>query len=406
MLRSVLALALVLAASAELVTFHSQDQERPSGGAQHKNFFLFGTEGTVKPRAAGFVSRLELRPALAVARPVPGLEALLGPRFYVNAGGVDASLGPVPPLGGLFSSASERREAERQTSWLEQQLNLLEGFQAALQAVQPRARHCGDIGFGRAAAPRDDLPAMVSYLATSRFGPALLSTYARQAQELDEDEDEDGDSEQVEVAFEEGDDAGPIEGAWGTGDYIQDDGTLVEAEEALGAPQTGLFFVTRAQAALPAEPRGATWVLPGGHGPVNWSWQSEDGTPNYGLAVFLALAAACTAVWASLAGQLVGAFRASPRPAVPAVVVPLAGPPAPKGGKVWQAPVKVFKPYEQAPLLEPLAPEKASDYDDMPALIDDFSGVGMPRMVEVVAPPLGQVWEDPQFRYEPLKTHP
>ena len=62
------------------------------------------------------MSRLELRPAFA-ARPVPGLEALLGPRFYVNAGGPDVSLAPVQPLGGLFSSVSERREAERQTSW-------------------------------------------------------------------------------------------------------------------------------------------------------------------------------------------------------------------------------------------------------------------------------------------------
>ena len=94
----------------------AQDRERPSGSAQQQTFFLFGSAGSAKPRAAGFVSRFELRPAFA-ARPVPGLEALLGPRFYVNAGGVDAPLAPVPPLGGLFSSASERREAERQTSW-------------------------------------------------------------------------------------------------------------------------------------------------------------------------------------------------------------------------------------------------------------------------------------------------
>lgn len=93
-----------------------QDQERPSGSAQHQTFFLFGSAGSAEPRAAGFVSRLELRPAFA-ARPVPGLEALLGPRFYVNAGGVDAPLAPVQPLGGLFSSGSERREADRQTSW-------------------------------------------------------------------------------------------------------------------------------------------------------------------------------------------------------------------------------------------------------------------------------------------------
>ena len=94
----------------------AQDQEGPSGSAQHSTFFLLGSAGSAEPRAAGFVSRFELRPAFA-ARPVPGLEALLGPRFYVNAGGVDAPLAPVQPLGGLFSSASERREAERQTSW-------------------------------------------------------------------------------------------------------------------------------------------------------------------------------------------------------------------------------------------------------------------------------------------------
>ena len=44
--------------------------------------------------------------------------------------------------------------------------------------------------------------------------------------------------------------------------------------------------------------------------------QLDEGTPNYGLAVFLALAVACTAVWASLAGQLVAAFQAAPRGAL------------------------------------------------------------------------------------------
>jgi len=100
---------------AQAAARRAQDTERPSGGAQHRTFFLFGPAGA-QPRAAGFVSRLELRPALAL-RPVAGLEQLLGPRFYVNAGGLDARLAPVPSLGGLFSSVSERREAERQTSW-------------------------------------------------------------------------------------------------------------------------------------------------------------------------------------------------------------------------------------------------------------------------------------------------
>ena len=63
---------------------------------------------------------------------------------------------------------------------LEQQLNLLEGVQAALQ-VQPRVHHCGGTGHNWAPARRDDLPAMVSYLAASRFGPALLSSTMRQA---------------------------------------------------------------------------------------------------------------------------------------------------------------------------------------------------------------------------------
>lgn len=66
---------------------------------------------------------------------------------------------------------------------LEQQLNLLEGFQAALQ-VQPRVHHCGGAGHNWAPARRDDLPAMVSYLAASRFGPALLSSTMRQATPL------------------------------------------------------------------------------------------------------------------------------------------------------------------------------------------------------------------------------
>ena len=50
-----------------------------------------------------------------------------------------------------------------------------------------------------------------------------------QAQELDDEEDEDSDGdeeEMVEVELEEGDDAGPIEGAWGTEEYIQDDSAL------------------------------------------------------------------------------------------------------------------------------------------------------------------------------------
>ena len=70
----------------------------------------------------------------------------------------------------------------RSSAWrrLEQQLNLLEGFQAALQ-VQPRVRHCGGAGHNWVArAPRRPA-AMVSYLAASRFGPALLSSTMRQA---------------------------------------------------------------------------------------------------------------------------------------------------------------------------------------------------------------------------------
>lgn len=117
----------------------AQDQERPSGSAQQQTFFLFGSAGSAEPRAAGFVSRLELRPAFA-ARPVPGLEALLGPRFYVNAGGVDAPLAPVQPLGGLFSSASERREAERQTSWCAAGASV--GFRGLLAPRALAVRRC------------------------------------------------------------------------------------------------------------------------------------------------------------------------------------------------------------------------------------------------------------------------
>ena len=47
-----------------------------------------------------------------------------------------------------------------------------------------------------------------------------------------------------------------------------------QAEEALGMPQTGLFFVTRARTP-PGEPQDATWVLPGVNKPVNWSWQAR-----------------------------------------------------------------------------------------------------------------------------------
>lgn len=57
--------------------------------------------------------------------------------------------------------------------------------------------------------------------------------------------------------------------------------------------------------------------------------QLDDGTPNYGLGVFLALAVACTAVWASLAGQLVRTFRTAPAPWSP----PAAAPPAPPAAK-------------------------------------------------------------------------
>ena len=45
----------------------------------------------------------------------------------------------------------------------------------------------------------------------------------RQAQELDEGEEEDDDAE--DAVFEEDDDAGPIEGAWGTGEWVEDDGS-------------------------------------------------------------------------------------------------------------------------------------------------------------------------------------
>ena len=37
----------------------------------------------------------------------------------------------------------------------------------------------------------------------------------------------------VEVELEEDDDAGPIEGAWGTDEYIQDDSTLEVGSRAM-----------------------------------------------------------------------------------------------------------------------------------------------------------------------------
>lgn len=69
--------------------------------------------------------------------------------------------------------------------------------------------------------------------------------------------------------------------------------------------------------------------------------QLDDGTPNYGLAVFLALAVACTAVWASLAGQLVAAFQAAPRAPFSFAAAASRKPSPPKGGSVWLAPEKV-----------------------------------------------------------------
>ncbi len=52
----------------------------------------------------------------------------------------------------------------------------------------------------------------------------------------------------------------------------------MQAEEALGAPQTGLFFMARATAAAP-DARRATWVAPGAGGPVNWSLWVRPGPP-------------------------------------------------------------------------------------------------------------------------------
>ena len=57
-----------------------------------------------------------------------------------------------------------------------------------------------------------------------------------------------------------------------------------QTDEALGSPQTGLFFVTRAR--MPqGEPNAATWVLPGVNKPVNWSWQVRD-VADYGVIGF------------------------------------------------------------------------------------------------------------------------
>ncbi len=69
--------------------------------------------------------------------------------------------------------------------------------------------------------------------------------------------------------------------------------------------------------------------------------QLDDGTPNYGLAVFLALAVACTAVWASLAGQLVAAFQAAPRAPFFSTAAASCKPSPPKGGRPWLAAEKV-----------------------------------------------------------------
>ena len=50
---------------------------------------------------------------------------------------------------------------------------------------------------------------------------------------------------------------------------------IVQAEETLGVPQSGLFYLPRGQPAGPGEARPAAWALPGAGGPVNWSLQAR-----------------------------------------------------------------------------------------------------------------------------------
>ncbi len=63
----------------------------------------------------------------------------------------------------------------------------------------------------------------------------------RQAQDLGEGEEEEDEAE--DAVFEEDDDAGPIEGAWGTGEWVEDDGSDLDQV----CPTLACVFQSRVQ---------------------------------------------------------------------------------------------------------------------------------------------------------------
>ncbi|KAK9805182.1 hypothetical protein WJX72_004362 [[Myrmecia] bisecta] len=267
------------------------------------------------------------------------------PRIVGMVQSYEAQREGAPAFTSLFSSGASQ---SGWTMWMDDQMDLLESLHSVLFGAPPcnvRMSQLEDYADSFTDAPYS---ALLAHMAKSRFGPAVLSVYAQQAQ-ADDDVDDDVDQTSDSSAVLAGPTALP---GWGTSEaqlqtlratyalpaFLLDDGqdtssdassaselSDVAAAEVQLAVASGIQFPVTASVSgsksasermkfpVTASVSGsgsaseqmnllgeASLFKQGRPEDIDWGFQGDDGCVNWGMVVFVVLSAACCAVWFSL----------------------------------------------------------------------------------------------------------
>ncbi|CAL8472256.1 g11798 [Coccomyxa elongata] len=337
-MRSLLLLLLVAAAGSCHAGFISiLSQGLPQGGTL---YILGGQQTDSQPRTSGMFSRIQLTP--------------MNVQFQGDSAAQAFSSVFTDRRSSLFDSAI--------SSWMDQQLAALDSLQSmddtapSMKMPCPRARAAA----AAATASQANLPDVLAYMASSRFGPAMLSSIAQQSvTESDGEADDygyyDSDSEDVDGA-DLADEMAGFDAA-GMGEYTPQVVTsgyaseqpVFQEESMEGFATDGRGFYSSMLAEEDDEVQDFPASLAPGQviseddGP-SWFFVLDDGTINWGFILFLLLGAAVLGLWFHICRSAARLFRVH---------------------RAQRAEAAQFLSSAQAPLLSewraaiaPLAPEK------------------------------------------------
>ncbi|BDA47301.1 hypothetical protein COCOBI_10-1470 [Coccomyxa sp. Obi] len=306
-MRSLLLLLLVAAAGSCHAGFISiRSQGLPQGGTL---YILGGQQTDSQPRMTGMFSRIQLTP--------------MNVQFQGDSAAQAFSSVFTDRRSSLFDSTL--------SSWMDQQLAALDSLQSMVDSAPSTRMPCprAQAGADFATVSQANVPDVLAYMASSRFGPAMLSSIAQQSTtEGEGDADDygfyDSDSEDMDSAAV-ADELADFDVA-GMGEFTPEGVTSGYASEQPDFPEESMEgFATDGRGFYPsmlAEEDDEVEEFPASLAPgqviskddgPSWFFVLDDGTVNWGFILFLVLAAAVLGLWFHIcrsAGRLFRAHRA------------------------------------------------------------------------------------------------